>query len=719
MTDTIKKAINQTVRPRVVLGTVISILLTVAMICNAAFFESQRQAVSDYSACWKDSRGVLVDLDKVVTEDYGGSAVFTRTLPAQLSYDEAICFIAANAVLQVFIDDAQVYAYEQAPNLTGYGYGVAYHLIDLTPEMAGKTVRIELSAAFRDGHGGRIRMISVESPEAYRSRLVKGQLLPFFVSVGIVTIGILLLLSALLLKQWRQKLPLLSLGFFAVFVGIWLVNDTGLLRLVANAVIFSRTVDYVFMHLWVLPLNVFLYSITRERRKDFLGISLMMVVVDAAFFLTMRYTFGTDMAALIPVLVVYYLAEFGLVGWMLYSDSVYCRTNKIAGEKGYFLTGFCILVFSVLVDFSVYLFGVRSVIGRGPFVRAGFCIFFVMMSLQVMKVVSGERTAVRQERFINRMLQFAVSSGDPDVSIRSAIEYLGREFGADHTYIFENRNDGTFHNTYEWFREDAPEPLSTDYHDLPVDGLIEPLYDEFMKEHKLIIETTEQTRQRNPLLYSLMKRVGVSRMVVGPLEVGGELVGLLGVDDAPAEKCEEAARIIWLTSYFVTDLIRQRNEKRDLLRKSYTDSLTGVKNRRSLVEFESEERQIAPYGFVMVDINGLKIENDTHGHEAGDQMIIDVAESLVDAFGSENVYRIGGDEFAAYVPRTERDAFEKMVQRARMLVSSRGRSASFGAVYETEETQSRSAVRDRADGLMYQEKEAYYKGRNDRRSGRR
>ena len=77
MTETIKKAINQTVRPRVILVMVISIILTVSMICNAAFFEGQRQAESDYSTGWRDSNGVLVDLDEAVTEDYGGRAVFT------------------------------------------------------------------------------------------------------------------------------------------------------------------------------------------------------------------------------------------------------------------------------------------------------------------------------------------------------------------------------------------------------------------------------------------------------------------------------------------------------------------------------------------------------------------------------------------------------------------------------------------------------------------
>lgn len=84
---------------------------------------------------------------------------------------------------------------------------------------------------------------------------------------------------------------------------------------------------------------------------------------------------------------------------------------------------------------------------------------------------------------------------------------------------------------------------------------------------------------------------------------------------------------------------------------AYTDSLTGVKNKRAFTEVEEEIQQelsagtITELGIIVCDLNGLKIINDTKGHDAGDKYIKQASKLICNVFKHSPVYRIGGDEF--------------------------------------------------------------------------
>ncbi|HZK62201.1 MAG TPA: diguanylate cyclase, partial [Anaerovoracaceae bacterium] len=120
----------------------------------------------------------------------------------------------------------------------------------------------------------------------------------------------------------------------------------------------------------------------------------------------------------------------------------------------------------------------------------------------------------------------------------------------------------------------------------------------------------------------------------------------------------------------ITDLLKARTEElnavnasmiTDLERLKYLtcyDQLTGIYNR---VFFEGEldrfnrTRQL-PLSLIMADINGLKLINDTFGHDVGDKALQDIAKILKSLVRSEDIVaRIGGDEFAIILPLTSKE----------------------------------------------------------------
>lgn len=85
--------------------------------------------------------------------------------------------------------------------------------------------------------------------------------------------------------------------------------------------------------------------------------------------------------------------------------------------------------------------------------------------------------------------------------------------------------------------------------------------------------------------------------------------------------------------------------------RALTDSLTGLRNREALEEDLSSH---SDKGFVFIDVDDFKAVNDTRGHEAGDQVLQNVADALRSVHGQ--AYRLGGEEFLIVCPGRQKAA---------------------------------------------------------------
>ena len=113
----------------------------------------------------------------------------------------------------------------------------------------------------------------------------------------------------------------------------------------------------------------------------------------------------------------------------------------------------------------------------------------------------------------------------------------------------------------------------------------------------------------------------------------------------------------------------EANER--LTHMSQTDALTGLDNRRHLNEridemFSHAERLNEPFSLVMCDLDKFKSVNDTYGHQAGDEVLKQLAVILKDeAREIDRVGRYGGEEFMLLLPGTVLDAAVTFADRVR------------------------------------------------------
>lgn len=114
---------------------------------------------------------------------------------------------------------------------------------------------------------------------------------------------------------------------------------------------------------------------------------------------------------------------------------------------------------------------------------------------------------------------------------------------------------------------------------------------------------------------------------------------------------------------------------RRLARQALTDDLTGLANRRhGAHQLEREValgvRQGRLLALVRIDVDHFKAINDTHGHQAGDQVLAEVARRLAEAVrGGDELARWGGDEFVAILPGTDRAGALRAAERLRAAVA--------------------------------------------------
>lgn len=118
----------------------------------------------------------------------------------------------------------------------------------------------------------------------------------------------------------------------------------------------------------------------------------------------------------------------------------------------------------------------------------------------------------------------------------------------------------------------------------------------------------------------------------------------------------------------INNVTEQQLLKMELEKRSKTDELTGLLNRRSYQEYIPElcRDAIFPVAFISADCNDLKKINDTYGHLVGDEYIrMSALLFRVTAPSRAAIFRMGGDEFVVILQGTDEETAERIVETMR------------------------------------------------------
>jgi len=171
----------------------------------------------------------------------------------------------------------------------------------------------------------------------------------------------------------------------------------------------------------------------------------------------------------------------------------------------------------------------------------------------------------------------------------------------------------------------------------------------------------------------------------------------------------------YVTEVFNDMVARLRESRKELERLSVTDDLTGLYNRRYLMEALANEvrrsrRLEHPCALLMADVDHFKEYNDAYGHLAGDEALTHIAAVLRDTTRDVDcAARYGGEEFVVLMPETKASGAIEMAQRIRTLLAADERvggklSISIGVAQFPEDGDAPEALLARADAALYRAK---------------
>ncbi|HVF20698.1 MAG TPA: GGDEF domain-containing protein [Mycobacteriales bacterium] len=180
----------------------------------------------------------------------------------------------------------------------------------------------------------------------------------------------------------------------------------------------------------------------------------------------------------------------------------------------------------------------------------------------------------------------------------------------------------------------------------------------------------------DPWLSEVLPEAG--NLIVLPMTVDARPVGTLVVEHGSAPGSRVERRVVSILERFASQAalaLRGAWLMETVQAQASLDGLTGVANRRSFdvtldLEIQRAARGAAPMSLVLFDLDHFKLLNDSHGHQAGDQVLREVAAVLRQhSRDIDTVARYGGEEFALILPQCSEGAALQTAERLLMELS--------------------------------------------------
>lgn len=328
------------------------------------------------------------------------------------------------------------------------------------------------------------------------------------------------------------------------------------------------------------------------------------------------------------------------------------------------------------------------------------------VAVDLLNAVSEMQRSLDMNQVTFTCAKILLNDTNISVALTSLLETIASYLGADRAYIFEHRKtEHILENTHIYEEKKQRDPLGPQKSSLPQIHLApQTSSEDFFKNSYYYLRNWDKVSDETSCHQQIFKARGVESCILSPFQKNGALLGFLGVDN-PRTNVDHQMLIATVATFIVNTL-----EKRGMLTQleylSFSDDLTGVRNRNAYLHKikELRRRSLENLGVIFVDLNDLKSVNEMFGHGAGDGMILWCVKFL-QCYVRDPIYRIGGDEFVCFLPGISQERF---LERTGEIRKALGRMSyinlSLGAVW-SQQVEDLDDLIFAADKQMYDEKE--------------
>ena len=187
---------------------------------------------------------------------------------------------------------------------------------------------------------------------------------------------------------------------------------------------------------------------------------------------------------------------------------------------------------------------------------------------------------------------------------------------------------------------------------------------------KILIKDIDFHLYSSSVKISSSESISFSDQLIMPLTLAGKPLGMLVILPKNREELDNGKlELLSTVSNILAMSLKNAQEYHRLKELTVKDGLTGILNHkgfRDIVqkEFHRAKRYNRSLSLIMIDVDNFKVINDSHGHQAGDIVLKDLADCLKCSLRQADILaRYGGDEFSILLPDTEMERAEILLKR--------------------------------------------------------
>lgn len=258
-----------------------------------------------------------------------------------------------------------------------------------------------------------------------------------------------------------------------------------------------------------------------------------------------------------------------------------------------------------------------------------------------------------------------------DESVNYALKKIGNFFKIERSYIFLlSEKDGTMSNTHEWCAEGIKTEIDNLQNLSPND--FSWWFDNLLEDDHIFIPDVSEMPDLAAEEKKILQAQNIKSLLTAPIYKENDLFGFIGFDAVQEKRNfnENHFMLLKVLTNIISNAYNKHLNEETIRKMHINDSLTGVLNRNYFIEKmkKLDNKDNLPIGIILVDINGLKIFNNSYGQKTGDQIIKETAEMLKTTMRNKDLIgRWGGDEFIILMPGKDKTAVKFMARQLKTL----------------------------------------------------
>lgn len=315
---------------------------------------------------------------------------------------------------------------------------------------------------------------------------------------------------------------------------------------------------------------------------------------------------------------------------------------------------------------------------------------------------------------INAAIEVALGYDSPSGALEVLLNRLGESFLCDMVYLFECTSKERLKLRHMWISPDVPESRNNDRKtkERTDPQIFWNMYELQIGMNQIAVRDVELLQDNDPYAYSSLKQAGIRSFISCKLSFLHENLGFFVICNFAEEYFPGLNGGLDSLRYFIASLINSRKTIEKLEKVGLVDKLTGCGNRHGLYELINGLDAEDSIGVLYGDVNDLKVVNDNEGHDAGDALLVTVAQGLIKVFGPDRVFRMGGDEFIAVGSGVSEKNWSDSISELRSLLAEKNVYIAVGSYWLQKFNVGFDEIVRRVDSRMYEDKRAYYASHN-------